>query len=116
MDQVKAAPPEDVVVTLEHPSFGTYTFREQEGKIAATLPSALARAHKEGEVYAKCAELDAAQNALQPEMARVRARVAAAETLGDKAAQREQDLALEKLQAKSQGFAETRMKLLDSLK
>jgi outer membrane murein-binding lipoprotein Lpp len=108
-------PPPEVAVTLEHPSWGVYTYRVEEGKLASSIVAATVRARKEAEVRAKVADIDAKQAALAPKMAQAHERVKAAEVLGNAAAKQQEERALERLMDESQDFAEQRQKVLATL-
>lgn len=114
-NEAAVKPAEDVVVTLEHPSFGSYTFRSSEDKLEAAIKPAVARAKKEHSVRVGCAQLDKAQNDLQPDLAKCRERIAAFELVNDTAGKAREEKVLERIQAQVQGHAEQRQKLVESL-
>lgn len=112
---VVAAAGEEMVVTLEHSSFGSYTFRAEESKVASSISAAVQRAKLEHSVRVGVAKIDAEQAALEPERAKIYARVAAAETLNDAVQKSREERALERVQGQSQELIARREKLLESL-
>jgi hypothetical protein len=107
--------PEEVVVTLEHSSFGSYTFRAEEGKVASAISPALARAKKEAAAREECAKIDKQQVELHEQIAEGWKRIEAAKMLNDTARESREKSACDALQKSVNALAARRQDLLDSL-
>lgn len=110
-----AEKPEEVVVTLEHSSFGQYVFRAEEGKVASSISSALARAKKEASVKKEHAEIDRQQIELAEGIAACDQRIEAAKLLNDTARERSEVSQREALQKSVNALAKRREALVEAL-
>ena len=112
--KAEAEAPAEVIVTLEHPSFGSHTFRAPEAKVQGCIPEALHAAKHHAAVRAKVKTIDEQQNALVDHTKRVQARIHAAELLNDTAAKQREEREIERLQERSKALSAQRAKLLES--
>lgn len=106
---------EDVVVTLEHPSFGLHVFRCEEGKVQSAIPNALSRAKKVAAVSKEVASIDSQQVDLVKRIAECDQRIEATKVLNDTAREAREKSMKESLQKNVDSLAARRQALFDSL-
>ena len=104
---------EDVIVTLEHSSFGSHVFRCQEDKVQSSIPGALAEAKRAAGVRTQVASIDEKQNALARDLKSVHERVAAAVKLGRSDLVKSEQSAADRVQAQMDALAAERQRVLN---
>lgn len=113
---VAVAKKEELVsVTMSHPGFGTYTFGVEESKLAASIPSALAKAKRIDAVSKEVASIDAQQAEIAAQIAHGHTLIAAARVLNDTGREAREQSACNALQKSVNALAERRQKLFESL-
>lgn len=106
---------EEVVVTLEHSSFGAYVYRVLKKDVSASVGPAMQNAERQAGVRAQMRSLDDEQDKVCSDIAAAQSRIQMAEGLGDEVRIKREQATVERLQAKVNELAAARGKLAESL-